>query len=799
MDTVDRIHCIDDSRSHVNGIAPFIPFGVSSTTVSYVTSSMTEGNRFGYVCDFAKVDSCLCGETDTYIENVVINNGQVGEEARLRYSTVLRKYNFIKARLREGYYGKVVVKTESEFVSMDCNGQAGGECAEPDVTSETGTSIFVASRFDELVDPYDFILLDAGQFSQFNSVAMKYTGPDDEIPAELVDGAFVVLIDGYDKAMEYDADWDGWWLQWFGTGWETEILDEDYVTPSMYKFVRDFETYIIGKAIVPSKFNVDGETLPVTGASVPKEVYFLDLDSLLAWYSENDVPNKTGQVKRTWDDHGGDAFYAWLKTIEPKYITEPEDDVTDCVERFLFVPPYSPFDVVLVDRHEYERLYDSYLVDEKPFEATGQFSGYSQFIDSHFVEMTDSGMVESKLVEVKEPDVTVVNGIEGVWLNFPSSGDPAVFRCVYHTAPSLVTGTTVTKRLNYDNGSYKEENITPAERDFYEQPPKTTSGPDRVVLVSKTKVETPDDIEVEPETAVTQDHLSATTYTSAYTSFNYGWFECYRVDPDQAASILCADGEIVHADSQVYRSVTLLAVIPRLITDTLSEGDIYYFSVKHDNGYDFGKTVREVTYSNPTSLKPFSIPFKAGSFHSMYKVNDEGLYTGNYIPEDGITIDSGTCTLNYVVGGKAMYDEATSAFTEVPNTGIRYTETHPYTRISMDRITVDGYDHIPFYYEKIDLSSTAEPAYSDELRMTRMANRARISGMEIATIWTSGTAITAKLVTKDYSAIFNDSRLDVDDVEVDRGNAAAFDGYFRLSECNTLEDIENYGNNRFQI
>ena len=32
-----------------------------------------------------------------------------------------------------------------------------------------------------------------------------------------------------------------------------------------------------------------------------------------------------------------------------------------------------------------------------------------------------------------------------------------------------------------------------------------------------------------------------------------------------------------------------------------------------------------------------------------------------------------------------------------------------------------------------------------------------------------------------------------------RGNAAAWENHFKLSECNTLEDLENYGNNFFNL
>ena len=32
-----------------------------------------------------------------------------------------------------------------------------------------------------------------------------------------------------------------------------------------------------------------------------------------------------------------------------------------------------------------------------------------------------------------------------------------------------------------------------------------------------------------------------------------------------------------------------------------------------------------------------------------------------------------------------------------------------------------------------------------------------------------------------------------------RGSAAAYESHFKLSECNTMEDLENYGNNFFNL
>jgi hypothetical protein len=52
---------------------------------------------------------------------------------------------------------------------------------------------------------------------------------------------------------------------------------------------------------------------------------------------------------------------------------------------------------------------------------------------------------------------------------------------------------------------------------------------------------------------------------------------------------------------------------------------------------------------------------------------------------------------------------------------------------------------------------------------------------------------------EDYlMGINGDIKMDID-VEIDRGNAAAFERHLKLSECNSFEDLYNYGNNYYNL
>jgi hypothetical protein len=80
-----------------------------------------------------------------------------------------------------------------------------------------------------------------------------------------------------------------------------------------------------------------------------------------------------------------------------------------------------------------------------------------------------------------------------------------------------------------------------------------------------------------------------------------------------------------------------------------------------------------------------------------------------------------------------------------------------------------------------------------------MAKMAKILGMEVGTTWTKDGAVGALLYTKDgYEGLQEEPKYNIN-LMYNRGNAAAWENHFKLSECNTMEDLENYGNNFFNL
>ena len=103
------------------------------------------------------------------------------------------------------------------------------------------------------------------------------------------------------------------------------------------------------------------------------------------------------------------------------------------------------------------------------------------------------------------------------------------------------------------------------------------------------------------------------------------------------------------------------------------------------------------------------------------------------------------------------------------------------------------------YYDVIGDDSEKTSVYSEEFRKYRLVRRAKITGMEVGTQWTEESAVNAMLFTKDgYEGLQEEPKYNIN-LLYNRGNAAAWENHFKLSECNTMEDLVNYGNNFFNL
>ena len=130
---------------------------------------------------------------------------------------------------------------------------------------------------------------------------------------------------------------------------------------------------------------------------------------------------------------------------------------------------------------------------------------------------------------------------------------------------------------------------------------------------------------------------------------------------------------------------------------------------------------------------------------------------------------------------------------------MHYKDTINYTSNNFDIVPIDGVYPSELYYDALDIEKSKETVFSNEYVLNRKALRSEIIGMEIGTQWTGEGAVSALLFTKDGAEGLQEEPKYNINMLYNRGNAAAWENHFKLSECNTMEDLENYGNNFFNL
>ena len=262
-----------------------------------------------------------------------------------------------------------------------------------------------------------------------------------------------------------------------------------------------------------------------------------------------------------------------------------------------------------------------------------------------------------------------------------------------------------------------------------------------------------------------------------------GWWECEKIEQ---SNIRCADGETIRAGELKYRTVTILECIKNAVPNPANRS-VYYFLAKKNNGLK--------GYPN-SEIIPFEIPYSYDrKVHNLRSIDGRpNIYIGDCV--DSIVTNSTSYTITYTIGATFRGDNAN---TKVDNTGITYRETCPYKEKQTIVTYMDGFDNVNVYYNAIDMEGSKESVYAEEYGLQRMANRAEIIGMEVGSMFNEGSMIVAPVFTKEGSNSFTDDPKKILDVVFNRGAAAAFESHFKLSECNTFEDLKNYGNNHFNL
>jgi hypothetical protein len=205
-----------------------------------------------------------------------------------------------------------------------------------------------------------------------------------------------------------------------------------------------------------------------------------------------------------------------------------------------------------------------------------------------------------------------------------------------------------------------------------------------------------------------------------------------------------------------------------------------------------------------------TIPYHIGNATNVYLVSsgERGagpfIYRGDFISDLNNSDDSFEVT--YVIGGYFEGDEyGNYRYQVMDEFGDVYYEKYTLQKDHVDYVALDGVDKVPVYSEYIDFDGAAKEFYSPRYGLYRTGNTANIIRMTSGEFWTRKNgdgysyANDAYLTKEEYLTGFSlPPKVDVN-VTIDRGGVSAFEKHYKLSECNTMQDLVNYGNNFFNI
>lgn len=860
METIRKKICFDKLLSRKNGIMPYIKKDSDDNSINYVVSNASKGNYGSFPCDFVLVKYYPYIDEATNIE--IYKKQELYRLRYLDviswYNDCLNIVKEGKIFKRIQYTSSEITNITCNESGYTENSIEIGNVAwveyKGDSVSKYDSVLFDFSFLDNFKN--NIYIFDNSKIDKFNSLKSVYENDINNIPEE--DRAFfrkmvsfvgidndgpiylndyIFAINDYDLYKEKENRWNAWWTEtwrWCTSNpnhdsnvhgdegdsvvdgdvqdrgvqpstmtWERYVFDIAYNKPVSMEFMYDVEKYVIGEIFVPEKYGSEN----IDGVKVPNMVYYLTYMDYLDWFTEyQQYLGDNNEIFKEWDDRGGYPMRNFLMSITPKYPIKRTEPTEGTVIDYAFAVPNVEIGISLCDEFYNETSYVpyEYSIDDEdmvvdatiPYER-GENGKIESALTPTFKSFDGDIIAESKLNTLMSDNVYYVNDdIYGIFNEFESGA--CLFKCIYYSGcsttykESYTSGYVVTTW--YEDGEQVEQKFEPIEMELIGVTgvPKTKSNAYQILDKWKDIYYSQMETGETTSSSISYDNGECTcvsTVTKYYANekFNCRWCECVKVTEDEALGITCGDGENIEFNKQPkYRNLLLLGCIPDIV-ESKNNGDYYYFNVKYDNGYtDVGGSGKSIySYGEEKAL---SIPYESGIALNVETYPD-GVVKYDKICHIERDLSANTIDIDYVIG-------ATSG--NQNNSGIHYRDEFYYAGNEIVNAVVDGCYASEILCENVDYTNSVLVG-NDDLHLTRNCKISEITGMEIGTQWTSGSSLKAYLFTDNV----HDNLMEYPKVNVDlsynRGNAAAWESHFKLSECNSLEDLENNGNNYFNL
>lgn len=740
---IRKLGYMDSARSHVQGLLPY----ALSDGKHNVAKEDYDGNFGKYVCDFGKK-----------------NNND-----RFRFLDLNKSYIYAKKQIREGilvkYLGRHEVKT-----GLKCDGSP--EMAEKEIWSYK----FEGTPEPYKYKPFNYYGKDENEhrtvenYSKEGDYGLIFTNGNTEDKPIVGVGEYVLLVGAsmdengtiypnqdkvYKRNEENDLDSVYWeypdvarkiksdskkWVD-FGVG----FFGDEY-----WAVCKDMEEKFIGYLNIPQK---------IEGDLVPDRISYSDIPEWIDWFRKHtkdsccyekvvdgDNSNVGNVVDKEWTDRGGDEMKEFLEKNEG-LLEQALMSIKNMNCSFLV--PNMEFPLLLTNEYKDTGLWTEYEDESKETQKQPIYEA----LKGEWEKLESKNlMIESQLQSVRS---SVYHSDDNGVLPGLFDEDGGYYKCRYR---------------NY--WEYKEyQNPTDTEKDeavLKDSIPPTgsTRFDDFIIKVGEGDNE------------------------KYYKEENIVFTEVFGID----APSECHDDYTAANDDSCYFTVTVVEeAVPILNTLVpLKEG----------------RGLVDLDFINLLAKfkTPLKIPYIKGEVHNFYE-DESGECFGDYVTD--VRKSGGQITITYNIGGKCNLD---GTYAPNSNYGIllrdiyNYSSNHSYNCSFEDYpTTINGeyidFDNSPNTIEvgNYDLGTAETKENSEDafVPKTRKCNQAQILGMRLMDAL-DGSAPKVMFKQPETEGIEFPIKSDVD-IELNRGASAAFENYFKLSECNTMQDLENYQNNWFNL
>lgn len=801
--TIRKLGYIDSARSHVQGLLPYVVLDEQGKPkVVYLNPEENDedsnGNFKQYVCDFGKkienYDPCaeLTDEEKVYGNNpgriagtdMVIEQekGDVDHYLRFKFLDLNKSYIYAKKQIREGILVKYLGKHEVMTV-LECDGSPRM------VEKEVWSYKFEGNPEPYVYTPFNYYGKDENEhrtvenYSKEGDYGLIFTNENTEDKPTVGVGEFALLVGAsmdengtiypnqdkvYKRNEENDLDSVYWeypdvarkiksdskkWVD-FGVG----FFGDEY-----WAVCKDMEEKFIGYLNIPQE---------IEGDLVPDRISYSDIPKWIDWFRKHtkdsccyekvvdgDNSNVGNVVDKEWTDRGGDEMKEFLEKNE-NLLEQALVSIKNMNCDFLV--PNMEFPLLLTNEYKDTGLWTEYI-DE----------------NGKAVDVKEKKYV-NKCGET-EPDPKTKQ-LKADWKNLGSknlmveSQLQSVRSDIYHSDDNGV----LPGLFDIDGGYYKCRYRNYWEYKEYANPSDT-----------------------EKNNAVLKDSVPATGSTR---------FDDYIIKVGEGD-----DEKYYKEDNIIFTEVFGIGAPSECHDDyTAANNDSYYFAATVVEEavpilntlvpLKEGRGLVDLDFVNLLAKfkSPIKIPYTVGEVHNFYKDENDNCY-GDYVTD--IRKTDSQIIITYNIGGKCNPDGSYA-----PNSGYgilledtySYSANHSYNCSFEDYPTTINGEYIDFDsntkdVENYDLGITEADENGDDVFVPkiRKCNQARLIGMRVMDAL---DGLTPKVMFKQPEADGVDFSIKSEvDIELNRGASAAFENYFKLGECNTMSDLENYQNNWFNL